>query len=151
MRKMKWQSKAGLVAASVLLLASAAFAVTTILRVRGTLTLVNYSQFAKPDFPDYTGPATVQVAAFKLGPTESTPWHYHEGLAYVVLQSGTVTEDEGCGNVQTFSAGSGFIETPGTVHRVINSSATDDAIIYWSTAYPSSVTASVPSAPPVCH
>lgn len=145
-----WRFKVGLAVAGVVIVAATAFAFANILTVDGTLTLVNYTKFEKPDFSDYSGPATVRVAAFSMDPGEATSWHYHEGLTYVVLEQGTVTEDEGCGMVQTFSAGAGFVETPGRVHRVINTGS-DKAVFYWSTMYPSSVKPSIPAAEPSCR
>ncbi len=63
----------------------------------------------------------VESFQFTLGPGESVPWHFHPGPLYGIIVSGTLTEDEGCGNnLNVFKAGSAFSETAGRVHRVFN-------------------------------
>lgn len=63
----------------------------------------------------------VQTYQFTLYPGEMVPWHYHPGPVYVVVVSGWITEDEGCGRqLQYIDAGSAFNETPGAVHQVFN-------------------------------
>jgi hypothetical protein len=56
-----------------------------------------------------------------LNPGEVVPWHYHPGTGLRVVLSGTLTEDEGCGNpMVAHPAGSAFEEVPGHVHQVFN-------------------------------
>jgi hypothetical protein len=63
----------------------------------------------------------VQNFQFTIDPGESVPWHYHPGNIYGVIVSGTLTEDEGCGQpVKAISAGSAFFEETGKVHQVFN-------------------------------
>jgi quercetin dioxygenase-like cupin family protein len=63
----------------------------------------------------------VQSYQVTLSPGEVFPWHYHPGVVYAVIVSGTLTEDEGCGRqLQYVNAGSAFSETPGRVHQVFN-------------------------------
>ena len=63
----------------------------------------------------------VQNFQFTIDPGESVPWHYHPGSIYGVIVSGTLTEDEGCGQpVKAISAGSAFFEETGKVHQVFN-------------------------------
>ena len=44
----------------------------------------------------FNGPAVLTVTKITLQPGDVVP-HYHPGRAYVVVQSGTITEDSGCG------------------------------------------------------
>jgi len=63
----------------------------------------------------------VESFQFTLNPGESVPWHFHPGPLYGIVVSGTLTEDEGCGNdLNVLKAGSAFSETAGKVHRVFN-------------------------------
>jgi len=53
-------------------------------------------------------------------PGATTPWHFHPGPAFVIVDSGAVTlhTDDGCATV--YQAGSAFFEKAGQVHRVSN-------------------------------
>lgn len=84
---------------------------------------------------NYTGPATVEVQALSLDPGELVPWHYHVGLTYAILTSGTVTSTTACGKTETFKAGAGFVESPGLIHTVTNVGS-GKAVFYWATVYP---------------
>jgi len=90
---------------------------------------------------DHVGskPATVQFHTFHVKPGEAIDWHYHRGLAYVVIEHGTLSEqhvDNGnCSAWAAFGAGTGFVEEPGEVHRVANTGRTD-AVVTWATAFP---------------
>lgn len=58
-------------------------------------------------------PVTVQFHTFTMKPGDAIPWHYHNALAYVVLERGTLTEthqDETSGQrvSENFSAGERF-------------------------------------------
>jgi quercetin dioxygenase-like cupin family protein len=134
---------------AVLGLAAAAYGFSNILLLHGTLRLQNYDGFFAEDYPDYSGRATVEFTAFTMKPGDAFPWHYHEGMAYAVLVKGTVTEDEGCGTVRQFSAGAGFVERPGRVHRVINYGR-GSAIIYAALMYPVTSTDVVVTEEPTC-
>jgi len=41
------------------------------------------------------------------------PWHYHPGYVYNVVRQGTITVEDGCGNVQSYSAGQAFETSQG--------------------------------------
>jgi quercetin dioxygenase-like cupin family protein len=66
------------------------------------------------------GPATVTVRQFLVAPGETLQWHYHPGHAYNVIRRGTLTVEDGCGQVETFRAGEAFEETEFHVHRAMN-------------------------------
>lgn len=87
-----------------------------------------------------TRPATVQFQTFAVKPGEAIGWHYHRGLAYVVIEHGTLSEQHLNGNGtcaawETFAAGSAFVEQPGEVHRVANTGKSE-AVVTWATAFP---------------
>lgn len=63
----------------------------------------------------------VQEYTYTLYPGESVPWHYHPGWLGIIVSSGTLTEDRGCGAaLETHAAGTAFTEGPGVVHSVVN-------------------------------
>jgi quercetin dioxygenase-like cupin family protein len=68
----------------------------------------------------FDGPATVTVRQFLIAPGETLQWHYHPGHAYNVIRRGTLTVENGCGQVETFRAGEAFEETEYHVHRAMN-------------------------------
>jgi quercetin dioxygenase-like cupin family protein len=87
-----------------------------------------------------TKPATVQFQTFAVKPGEAIGWHYHRGLAYVVIEHGTLSEQHLNGNGtcaawETFRAGSAFVEQPGEVHRVANTGK-GEAVVTWAPAFP---------------
>jgi quercetin dioxygenase-like cupin family protein len=68
----------------------------------------------------FDGPATVTVRQHLIAPGETLQWHYHPGHAYNVVKRGTLTVEDGCGQVQAYPAGQGFDETEYHVHRAMN-------------------------------
>lgn len=63
----------------------------------------------------------VEEYTYTLYPGESVPWHYHPGWLAIIVSSGTLTEDRGCGAaLETSTAGTAFTEAPGVVHSVVN-------------------------------
>jgi quercetin dioxygenase-like cupin family protein len=63
----------------------------------------------------------IVMTQLTLNPGDSVPWHYHPGTGLRVVISGTLTEDEGCGNpLVAHTAGSAFEEAPGHVHQIFN-------------------------------
>jgi quercetin dioxygenase-like cupin family protein len=73
-----------------------------------------------PNSELFNGPATVTVRQFIIAPGEILPWHYHPGRAYNVIKRGTLTVEDGCGQIETFVAGDAFEETEFHVHRAMN-------------------------------
>jgi quercetin dioxygenase-like cupin family protein len=54
----------------------------------------------------WNGPATLTARTLKTPVGETTgAWHYHPGYVYNVVREGTITIEDGCGSVQTYSAG----------------------------------------------
>jgi hypothetical protein len=95
---------------------------------------INASLRVNP-FPNGVGTDTVvEQLEFTLPPGCSTGWHYHQGHLWLVVTSGTLTEDRGCGQPlivhDTTQGPAPFTESPGVVHNVTNCGTTDVAIAY---------------------
>ena len=93
-----------LLCGAVLMICGAALALTNNLLAGGTIA---NSQL-------FNGPATIRMAQVILNPGDTIPWHYHPGRAYVIVKTGTVTEEFGCGGTEQHSAGDAFEETTQT-------------------------------------
>ena len=66
-------------------------------------------------------PATLTARTLKTPVGETTgAWHYHSGYVYNVVRQGTITVEDGCGHVQSFSARQAFETSEGRVHRAYN-------------------------------
>jgi quercetin dioxygenase-like cupin family protein len=76
------------------------------------------------------GPAqvTARVLTTPVGETTGA-WHYHPGYVYNVVTQGTITIEDGCGEINDYSAGEAFETSEGRVHRAYNLGA-EDAIEY---------------------
>ena len=72
------------------------------------------------------GPAmvTARVLNTPVGETNGA-WHYHPGYVYNVVTQGTITIEDGCGEIKQYSAGQAFETSEGRVHRAYNLGATD--------------------------
>ena len=69
----------------------------------------------------WNGPSTLTARTLKTPIGETTgAWHYHPGFVYNVVRQGTITVEDGCGNVQSFSMGQAFETSQGRVHRAYN-------------------------------
>src|SRR5260370_12734374 len=74
----------------------------------------------------WNGPATLTARTLKTSIGETTgAWHYHPGYVYNVVRQGTITVEDGCGNVQSYSAGQAFETSQGRVHRAYNLGGAD--------------------------
>lgn len=72
------------------------------------------------------GPAmvTARVLNTPVGETNGA-WHYHPGYVYNVVTQGTITIEDGCGDIRQFSAGQAFETSEGRVHRAYNLGSVD--------------------------
>jgi cupin domain len=69
----------------------------------------------------WNGPARLTARTLKTPVNETTgAWHYHPGFVYNVVRQGAITIEDGCGDVQTYSAGQAFETSEGRVHRAYN-------------------------------
>ena len=74
----------------------------------------------------WNGPATLTARTLKTPVGETTgAWHYHPGYVYNVVRQGTITVEDGCGSVQSYSAGQAFETSEGRVHRAYNLGGVD--------------------------
>ena len=74
----------------------------------------------------WKGPATLTARTLKTPMGETTgAWHYHPGYVYNVVRQGTITIEDGCGSVQSYSAGQAFETSEGRVHRAYNLGGVD--------------------------
>lgn len=96
-----------------------AYAATTVIIAVGTI----------PQSELFNGPATVTVRQLNISPGETLAWHYHPGRAYNVIKRGTLTVEDGCGEVEVLTPGQAFEEVEGRVHRARNL-GTEDLEIY---------------------
>jgi len=127
---------------AVALMATVAPALSTILNVQGTI-----DSFA---FPGSPGPANAETVGLTLKPGDVIPWHYHPGPAYVIVTRGTLTEDDGCGQVREFGAGSAFSEEPGHIHQVSNLGH-GSVSLYFTAVFPVGSEDAVFVDAPECH
>ena len=72
------------------------------------------------------GPAvlTARVLNTPVGETNGG-WHYHPGYVYNVVTQGTITIEDGCGEIKQYTAGQAFETSEGRVHRAYNLGAVD--------------------------
>ena len=90
--------------------------------------------FRQDAFSDYIGlrggPAqlTARILTTPVGETTGA-WHYHPGYVYNVVTQGTITIEDGCGQVNQYSKGEAFETSEGRVHRAYNL-GTEDAMEY---------------------
>jgi quercetin dioxygenase-like cupin family protein len=72
------------------------------------------------------GPAQVTARTLTTPVGETTgAWHYHPGNVYNVVTQGTITIEDGCGQVRQYSRGEAFETSEGRVHRAYNLGSED--------------------------
>jgi hypothetical protein len=78
----------------------------------------------------WRGPAQLTARVLQTPVGEITgPWHYHPGFVYNVVTQGTITIEDGCGDIHQYSKGEGFETSEGRVHRAYNLGS-EDAVEY---------------------
>ena len=82
-----------------------------------------------PDSRVFEGPVRLTVRELTLKPGEALPVHYHPGHVFIVVKSGTLTVEDGCGEQKQLTSGQGLEKSNGRVHRGKNVDATD-VIVY---------------------
>jgi quercetin dioxygenase-like cupin family protein len=109
-------------------------ACTAVLAVGSAVTYAAIVTFRQDAFSEFIGlrggPAqvTARVLTTPVGETTGA-WHYHPGYVYNVVTQGTITIEDGCGQVQQYSTGEAFETSQGRVHRAYNLGS-EDAIEY---------------------
>ncbi len=67
------------------------------------------------------GPARLTARHLVTPAGETTgAWHYHPGYVYNVVTQGTIVVEDGCGQVNSYSAGQAFETSEGRIHRAYN-------------------------------
>ena len=93
--------------------------------VGGVIAYAAVAIFRQDALSDYIGlqggPAqlTARVLLTPFGETTGA-WHYHPGHVYNVVTQGTITIEDGCGEVRQYSKGQAFETSEGRVHRAYN-------------------------------
>jgi quercetin dioxygenase-like cupin family protein len=92
------------------------------------------TEFKQDGFSDYiglqNGPAKLTARVLRTPVGETTgAWHYHPDYVYNVVTQGTITIEDGCGEVRQYSKGQAFETSEGRVHRAYNL-GTEDAVEY---------------------
>lgn len=95
------------------------------------------------------GPAVVHMAELTMLRGDLISWHHHTGQVFVVVKSGTVTENDGCGTIERHSAGQAWFEAPNHIHEVYNDhNAPVD--LYVTNVHPKSMPGMVRDSGPDC-
>ena len=91
--------------------------------------IVVFRQDASSDYIGlWGGPAQLTARVLTTPAGEVTgAWHYHPGYVYNVVTQGTVTIEDGCGQIHQYSKGEAFETSEGRVHRAYNL-GTEDAM-----------------------
>lgn len=136
--------------AVLLVFAVAAFAsFTSIFVVNGVIEPTS-DAIGVPDVPPIIGNVVVSIREATFSPGGATLWHYHPGPTYAVVKSGTFTEDRGCGNIDTYSAGQAFFDAPGEIVQGRNEGS-DPVDLYWTVVAPQDKPFNTVVSGPVCH
>jgi quercetin dioxygenase-like cupin family protein len=102
-----------------------AWTVAGVLAVASVVAYAAITTFRVDAFSPYIGlrggPAqvTARVLTTPVGETTGA-WHYHPGYVYNVVTQGTITIEDGCGEINHYSAGEAFETSEGRVHRAYN-------------------------------
>ena len=128
--------------AFVLVLAAAATIYAAIVS-----TIVSVGTVAFVD--DLGGPGALAFVTATFSAGDVAPWHRHPGQVFVVVRSGALTLENPCGSSEVYSAGQGFIEEPGHIHRAANYSG-GTTIIDTLYVLPPGQPPNIPVETPVC-
>lgn len=139
------------VALTLLLFVGLAMALTTnVFFVQGVIAPAAPTPISIPAIPPMQGNVVARVFELTLDQGDTIPFHYHTGPAYGIVKTGTLTEDDGCGNIVTHSAGQAFFEIPSHVHEVRNDGA-DRVELYGMVVHPQDEPGTVNVSAPVCN
>jgi hypothetical protein len=110
--KIKTLSKGLVIAISlgVVLFGVIAYAATSNILAVGTI----------PHSELFGGPAKVTFRNLITPRGEVGSWHYHPGKVFNVVKRGTVMVEDGCGEIESFTAEQAFEKIDGRVHRALN-------------------------------
>jgi quercetin dioxygenase-like cupin family protein len=117
----------GGIAASLLLAGSVLAAGTITVKALGAFGVTNEVGYAAGHtFTAAAKPGTtVLTVLVRVPPGGAFPWHYHTtSLTVTVAQGALMVQDAGTCAAQSFTAGQGFVEEGGVVHRALNRGST---------------------------
>lgn len=117
--KTSWNSVVIAISLAVVFLGVTVYSQTANTLIEGTI----------PDSKVFDGAAKVSVRELTIKPGEELPLHYHPGHVFIVVKSGTLTVEDGCGGEKKLTPGQGLEEMNGRVHRGKNVDATD-VVVY---------------------
>jgi quercetin dioxygenase-like cupin family protein len=117
--KARWKTIAFLMTLAAALLSVTVYSQTANELIEGTI----------PDSKVFDGPVKVSVRELTIKPGEELSLHYHPGHVFIVVKSGTLTVEDGCGGEKKLTPGQGLEERNGRVHRGKNVDA-DDVVVY---------------------
>lgn len=117
--KPRWITVGIAISLAVVLLGVTVYSAATNILIDGTI----------PDSKVFGGPVRVTVRELTIKPGEELPLHYHPGHVFIVVKSGTLSVEDGCGGEKKLAPGQGLEEMNGRVHRGKNVDATD-VVVY---------------------
>jgi quercetin dioxygenase-like cupin family protein len=103
---------------------------TAVLMVASAIGYAAIATFRQDAFSEYIGlrggpsQLTARILRTPVGETTGA-WHYHPGYVYNVVTEGTITIEDGCGEIRQFSQGDAFETSEGRVHRAYNLGSVD--------------------------
>lgn len=100
-------------------------------------------------FPLFNGPADVRIGMTTMNPGETNGWHRHPGVVYVIVASGSLTFESGCGDVETYTAGQAFSERDTDIHRAVNYGSVP-LVFYGTVIVPAGGPTKIPYPGPLC-
>ena len=118
-RKTSWKLVATASSLVLVLLGVSVRSATTNILIEGTIA----------DSELFDGPVKVSVRELTMKSGEELPLHYHPGHVFIVVKSGTLTVEDGCGGEKKLTTGQGLEEMNGRVHRGKNINAAD-VVVY---------------------
>src|SRR5688572_1999321 len=117
--KTSWKTIALVISLAFVLLSVTVYSQTANMLIEGTI----------PDSELFDGAAKVSVRELTIKPGEELPLHYHPGHVFIVVKSGTLTVEDGCGGEKKLTMGQGLEEMNGRVHRGKNVDASE-VVVY---------------------
>lgn len=94
-------------------------------------------------------PTDVMVQTITFQPHGSSGWHFHPGVAIVIVESGQVTTHDANCQTATYGPHQAFVES-GSMHMVSNDSDTDQAVVYATVIVPAGSPFRIEVGPPAC-